>query len=194
MAINDLKKTNNSELFVVNKQELITKIHDIIQNELKNNSIILDDDKKNNSIILNDDKKNNSIAVDENGNKKKIRRTKKELFKNERASFISKINKIIKLEENNYAILYDDLVENMELKNFLIDNMDLIKTIYSSGKWAYVTFHLHGTLKKNEVNLMKSIYKNDGYRFASKIKILSRNGGIKKKHTEIHFILPNNIN
>ena len=151
---NKHNKTNDTELFIVNKQELMAKISDILQQELKSNS------------------------------------NKKELFKAERAEFISKINDIIKIEENNYAILYEDLIENNELKNFLIDNMELIRRIYASGSWGYVICHLNGTLKKNEVNLMKSIYKDDGYKFASKIKILSRNGGIKKKHTQIHFIKP----
>ena len=173
---NKHNKTNDTELFIVNKQELMAKISDILQQELKSNSISVSESV--------------SVSDDNDSENRKKRRNKKELFKAERAEFISKINDIIKIEENNYAILYEDLIENDELKNFLIDNMELIRRIYASGSWGYVICHLNGTLKKNEVNLMKCIYKDDGYKFASKIKILSRNGGIKKKHTQIHFIKP----
>jgi hypothetical protein len=126
-------------------------------------------------------------------NKKKIRRNKKELYSVERQEFISKLNDILKLELNNYAIIYNDLIENEELKKFLIDNIELIKKYWAHAHWGYFTGHFHNCIKSDEISLMKSIYKDENYKFASKVRMITR-AGVKKKHTEIHFILPNNIN
>ena len=53
------------------------------------------------------------------------------------------------------------------------DNAEYIKKIYSASTWIYYTAHLHGSVKKNEITLMKSIYKDHG---------------IKKKCTILHFL------
>ena len=160
---------NNKELFVANRDELIEKINDIIKLSKKTK---IDDIISQNDII----------------DKKKIRRNKKELYATERSILISKLNNILKLEQNNYALIYDDLVENDELNNFLNDNADYIKKIYSASCWIFYTSHLHGNIKKNEITLMKSIYKDHGYKFASRSKTIMRDDGIKKKCTVIHFI------
>ena len=160
---------NNKELFVANRDELIEKINDIIKLSKKTK---IDDIISQNDII----------------DKKKIRRNKKELYATERSILISKLNNILKLEQNNYALIYDDLVENDELNNFLNDNADYIKKIYSASCWVFYTAHLHGNIKKNEITLMKSIYKDHGYKFASRSKTIMRDNGIKKKCTVIHFI------
>ena len=52
----------------------------------------------------------------------------------------------------------------------------------------FFTTHLHGNIEKDEVTLMKSIYKNDGYKIASKSKTMIRHDGIKKKCTALYFI------
>ena len=158
-------KKNNNELFVVDRDALISKLNDIIKLDQK--------------II---------ISQNDDIDKKKIRRNKKELYATERSILISKLNNILKLEQNNYALIYDDLVENDELNNFLNDNADYIKKIYSASCWVFYTAHLHGNIKKNEITLMKSIYKDHGYKFASRSKTIMRDNGIKKKCTVIHFI------
>jgi len=122
-------------------------------------------------------------------NKIKIRRNKKELFSIERKLFISKLNDIIQLEKNNNSVIYDDLVENIELKQYLIDNVELIKKYYSCSNWGYFTTHLHGNIPKNEVTLMKSIFKNEGFNITSKSKTIIRHDGIKKICTLLYFIL-----
>jgi hypothetical protein len=58
--------------------------------------------------------------------------------------------------------------------------MKYIKKIYS----AYNPHHV----KKNEITLMKSIYKDHGYKFASSSKTILRDNGIKKKCTILHFL------
>ena len=125
---------------------------------------------------------------DNNSNNKKVRRNKEQFFSVERKEIISKLNDIIKLEKNNNFVIYDDLVENIELKEYLINNVELIKKYYSCSGWGYFTTHLHGNIKKDEVTLMKSIYKNDGYKITSKSKTMVRHDGIKKKCTELYFI------
>jgi hypothetical protein len=134
--------------------------------------------------INNGDKK---IDVDNDVNKKKIRRNKKELFEKEREKIILKLNEIIKLEEKNNTVIYDDLVENIELKQYLIDNVELIKKYYSCSGWGYFTTHLHGNIPKDEVTLMKAIYKSENYKIASRSKSMIR-GDIKKQCSELHFI------
>ena len=122
-----------------------------------------------------------------NESNKKVRRNKKQLFTVERKIIVDKLKEIIKLEENNNMILYDDLVENIELKEYLINNTDLIKKYYSCSSWGYFTNHLHGIFEQNEITLMKSIYKEDGYKIISRQKILLRND-IKKQCLELYFI------
>ena len=161
---------NKKELIYVERQIIIDKLNEIIKLEENNNAIL-----------------DNNLVENMNDNNKKIRRNKKELYYIERKMIINKLSEIIKLEENNNAVFYDDLVENMELKEYLINSVELIRKYYSCASWGYFTTHLHGNIKKDEVTLMRSIYKNDGYRIASKLKTISKNG-IKKKCTELYFI------
>ena len=103
---------------------------------------------------INNDVTNNEI-------KKKVRKNKKQLFAIERKIIIDKLKEIIKLEENNNIVIYDDLIENIELKDYLINNIDLIKKYYSCSSWGYFTNHLHGIYEQNEITLMKSLYKSN---------------------------------
>ena len=131
---------------------------------------------------------NSDNIIDDNNsqNKKKVRRNKKQLFVVERKAIIDKLSEIIKLEENNNVVVYDDLVENMELKEYIINNVDYIKKYYSCSNWAYITSHLHN-IEKNEVSLMKAMFKDDGHKILSNQKTLTRKN-IKKVYTELHFI------
>ena len=128
----------------------------------------------------------NNIDDNNSQNKKKVRRNKKQLFVVERKAIIDKLSQIIKLEENKNVVVYDDLVENMELKEYLIDNVENIKKYFSCSNWAYMTAHLHN-IEKNEVSLMKAMFKDDGYKILSNQKTLTRKN-IKKVYTELHFI------
>ena len=132
---------------------------------------------------------NSDKNTDDNNSesKKKVRRNKKQLFVVERKAIIDKLSKIIKLEENNNVVVYDDLVENMELKEYIIENIENIKKYYSCSGWGYFTNHLHGILDKNEITLMKSIYKDEGYKIISRQKTLLRNN-TKKQCLELYFI------
>ena len=128
----------------------------------------------------------NNIDDNNSQNKKKVRRNKKQLFVTERKVIIDKLSHIIKLEENNNVVVYDDLVENMELKEYIIKNIENIKKYFSCSNWAYMTSHLHN-IEKNEVSLMKAMFKDDGQKILSNQKTLTRKN-IKKVYTELHFI------
>jgi hypothetical protein len=156
------KHKNTKELFVVDRNELISKLNDIIQLEQKN-----------------------KVVESDTNNKKKVRRNKKKFYVEERNLLISKLDNLLNIEKNNYAIVYDDLVENTELINFLNDNAEYIKKIYSASAWVYYNPQ---HVKKNEITLMKSIYKDHGYKFASSSKTILRDNGIKKKCTILHFL------
>ena len=130
---------------------------------------------------------NNNIDDNNSHNNKKIRRNKKQLFVVERKVIIDKLSEIIKLEENNNVVIYDDLVENIELKEYIIQNIENIKKYYRCSNWGYFTNHLHGILDKNEITLMKSIYNDEGFKIISRQKTLLRNN-IKKQCLELYFI------
>ncbi len=127
----------------------------------------------------------NKVVESDTNNKKKVRRNKKKFYVEERNLLISKLDNLLNIEKNNFAIVYDDLVENTELINFLNDNAEYIKKIYSASAWVYYNPH---HVKKNEITLMKSIYKDHGYKFASSSKTILRDNGIKKKCTILHFL------
>ena len=128
----------------------------------------------------------NNIDDNNSQNKKKVRRNKKQLFVVERKAIIDKLSHIIKLEENNNVVIYDDLVENMELKEYIVSNIENIKKYYTLCNTAYFTAHHHG-LEKNEVSLMKAIFKNSDIKIMSKLRTVERSENIKKVCTEYHF-------
>ena len=131
---------------------------------------------------------NSDKNTDDNNSesKKKVRRNKKQLFVLERKAIIDKLSHIIKLEEKNNVVVYDDLVENMELKEYIIENIECIKKYYTLSNTAYFTAHHHG-LEKNEISLMKAIFKNSDIKIMSKLRTVERPGNIKKVCTEYHF-------
>ena len=129
---------------------------------------------------------NKDVNDNNSENKKKNRRSKQELYAEERKMIIENINNIVGLSDNKNTVIYTDLCENEELKKYLIENVDLIKKYYVCGTWSYFVSHLHD-YEKNEVSLMKSIYQSDGYIITSKNKTLTRNN-IKKSHKELYFI------
>jgi hypothetical protein len=128
----------------------------------------------------------NNIDDNNSHNNKKVRRNKKQLFVVERKEIIDKLSEIIKLEENKNVVVYDDLVENMELKEYIIENIENIKKYYTCSKWGYFTCQHHG-YEKDEVTLTRAIYKDEGYKILSSQKTSTRKN-IKKVYTELHFL------
>ncbi len=128
----------------------------------------------------------NNIDDNNSQNKKKVRRNKKQLFVVERKEIIDKLSQIIKLEENKNVVVYDDLVENMELKEYIIENVENIKKYFSCSSWAYMTAK-HHNLELNEVTFMKALFKDNGYKIVSNQKTLTRKN-IKKVYTELIFL------
>jgi hypothetical protein len=70
-------------------------------------------------ILFNSNKKTKLLKERDTNNKKKVRRNKKKFYVEERNLLISKLDNLLNIEKNNFAIVYDDLVENTELINFL---------------------------------------------------------------------------
>ena len=85
------------------------------------------------------------------------------------------MSEIIKLEEKNNVVAYDDL----EFKDNIIDNIENIKKYYTCSKWGYFSCQHHG-YEKDKITLMREIYKDNGYKNEYKLKTMIRNG-IKKK-------------
>ena len=68
----------------------------------------------------------------------------------------------------------------MELKEYIIENVELIKKYFSCSSWAYMTAK-HHNLELNEVTFMKALFKDNGYKIVSNQKTLTRKN-IKKAY------------
>jgi hypothetical protein len=119
----------------------------------------------------------------------KIKRTrnrpcKSERFKEEREQLLMKLEELISLDEVRGVLLYD-LERNEKLKEYLMDNLDLIKRIYKYGSWNYFN---KPDETRNPVALLKAIFKTEKYELVSRLKYTDVGDGVKKKYTQIFFI------
>jgi len=114
----------------------------------------------------------------------KNRRSKVEIYKEEREELIKNLNEMIGLNKSNKILLYD-LEVNEELKEYLRGNSDKIKKIYKTCLWGYYSKEKKKGMG-NEIGLLKSIYKNDDWEISNK-RVMNERGGIKKIYMELHF-------
>ena len=121
-------------------------------------------------------------------NDKRIRKTKKEIYTNERNIIINDLNVIIKFDDNNGKFLLDDLKNNSELTNKLkqLSEHDL-KKFYNSSTWGWYNNIKYKDNNPDVICLLKNIYKNHDYNIFSK-SIIHNINNIKKRYTEIYFI------
>jgi len=123
---------------------------------------------------------NNSI----NNNKKKIRRNKKLLFEKERNEILLKLIDIINFNYDN-SILFVQLQNNIQLKNYLNQISNDIKKFYRCSSWGYfVSLNNHEI--PDEITLLKAIFKDHGYTIFSK-DITTQYNNIKKRYTKLFF-------
>lgn len=115
--------------------------------------------------------------------KKRKRANKSELYGTEREKLIEELEKLMNLDENGGVYLYE-LNRNENMKNYLKRNEELIKKIYRTCNWSYM---IKSEEKRNEVGLLKSIYKNSRYNLVSQLKYADFDG-IHKKYTFIYFL------
>jgi hypothetical protein len=114
---------------------------------------------------------------------KRNKPTKKKLYEQERNNIINNLNNIIPFNED-HSVLFDNINNSNELKQYINDNIDNIKKFYACSNWGY--------FKNNDINeisyLIKKIYKEHSYTIFSKYKTKN----INNKHSKItiYYIYP----
>lgn len=124
---------------------------------------------------------NESVDMKE---RKRKRETKMEKYKCEREEIINELNEISKIGESESIILCE-LENNEKLKERLRELSPLIKKYYRCCSWGYFS----NDKKKgmgNEITLLKSVYKSEGYKILSKRKMYGESE--RKLMTELYFI------
>ena len=111
---------------------------------------------------------------------KRIRKNKSEKYEKERTEIIIKLNEIIGINDNkNNIILYD--IDNEMVKNKIRKLVPEIRKYYRCSTWHYFKIE-----DRDEIGLMKSVYKNTYYELTNKRRLIERHG-IKKQYIELHI-------
>ena len=114
--------------------------------------------------------------------KKRNRLEKSKKYVKEREELIGKFDGIIGLDENNNRIIIAD-IDSIELRNKIRDLVPEVRKYHRCSTWHYFKVEEE---EKDEIGLMKSVYKNSGYEITNKRRILERKGE-KKQMIELHF-------
>jgi hypothetical protein len=121
--------------------------------------------------------------------KKKIKRTKKEIYQNEREKIISQIKNILEInKEINLLYLYD-LENNKNIEAKILELIPEIKKAYDYGKWGYFR-GLNRQENTSYIVLIKNILKEHNYDLKSSSATLTIDS--KKINTRLYVITQNN--
>ncbi len=135
----------------------------------------------------------NSDNTNENGKREKRtrnRQSKAERFGEEREELVKELEKKMGLTEENRGVLLYDLEHNNELKEYLKNKIPEIRKLYKCGCWNYF---IQKEENRDEIGLLKSIFKSEKYELISK-RILEERDGEKKQYNTIYFFKDLNIN
>ena len=125
----------------------------------------------------------NNENTDNSEKKTRMRLTRIDKYKMERNILINNLEVLMKLTETNRGILLYDLEQDILLKKYLKDKIPEIKKIFKCGCWNYF---IQKEEDRNEIGLLKSIFKNEGFKILSKRKYMDING-IKKQFNILYF-------
>ncbi len=122
-------------------------------------------------------------SLSDSSNERK-RRTKKELFKNERDEIIKNLNELLNLNNKN-SIFYYELENNEKAKEYVRNNIENIRKYFKTGTWGYFS---NDPLKGmgNEVGLIRTLYTDCNYDITSKSKT-GNFEGTKKQYKLLTF-------
>ncbi len=113
------------------------------------------------------------------------RPSRAERYVEERKELLKSLNNITGFNEKNHIILCD-LEQDEKLKLEIRKLFPLIKKYYKTCLWGYFSKDIKKGMG-NEIGLLKTLYKNEGYNILTKRKICEINGK-KKLQTELYFI------
>jgi hypothetical protein len=125
----------------------------------------------------------NNENTDNSEKKTRVRLTRIDKYKMERNNLINNLEVLMKLTETNRGILLYDLEQDILLKKYLKDKIPEIKKIFKCGCWNYF---IQKEEDRNEIGLLKSIFKNEGFKILSKRKYMDING-VKKQFNILYF-------
>ena len=94
------------------------------------------------------------------------------------------------LNEDNRGVLLYDLEKNEELKDYLLGELCLIRKIYKTSGWNYF-IKKEGT--RDEIGLLKSIFKDEKYELISKRQYKEIEEK-KKQYTYLYFMINLSLN
>lgn len=135
----------------------------------------------------------NSENINENGKREKKTRnrpSKAQRYTEEREELIKELEKMMGLTEEVRGVLLYDLEHNEELKEYLKNKIPEIRKLYKCGSWNYF---IQKEENRDEIGLLKSIFKSEKYELISK-RILEERNGEKKQYSGIYFFKDLNIN
>lgn len=97
--------------------------------------------------------------------------SKKKIYAVQQLEIFNKLNEITGISSENNNILRYDIEDK---KEEILKLKDDVKKFFSASKWAF--FQYEEINKENAILLMKSIYKEAGYKIFSKNITIERNG------------------
>lgn len=131
-------------------------------------------------------KSNDNINdVNEKIIKRRNRPDKKTRYIKEREEMISKLNKLIGIDEKNNSVFLYELENNPVLKGEIESMLDDIKKYHKYGHWGYFS-NDDKQGKGNVIGLMRAIYSDNDYEILSKMKTMTFDN-IKKQYTQLLF-------
>ena len=149
--------------------------------------------KKENNENISEGNTSNSDNVNENGKREKRTRnrpSKAERYTEEREELIKELESKMGLTEEIRGVLLYDLEHNNELKEYLKNKIPEIRKLYKCGCWNYF---IQKEANRDQIGLLKSIFKSEKYELISK-RILAEREGEKKQYSGIYFFKDLNIN
>jgi 5'-deoxynucleotidase YfbR-like HD superfamily hydrolase len=121
--------------------------------------------------------------------KKKIKRTKKEIYQNEREQIFIEMKNIIGLNKDVNLIYLYDLEQNKEAEEKILSLVDKIKKCYEYSKWGFFTGKSKG-INVSYVLLIKHLLREHNYDLKSSSATLTIDS--KKINTRLYIITQNN--
>lgn len=146
----------------------------------------------NNNEIESQDNTNNSERSNLNNKREKRTRnrlSKSERFSEERVELVKELEMKIGLSEEIRGVLLYDLEHNNELKEYLKEKIPEIRKLYKCGCWNYF---IQKEEKRDEIGLLKSIFRDEKYKLIPK-RIMAERGCEKKQHSVIMFYKEYNL-
>jgi hypothetical protein len=125
----------------------------------------------------------NDEISDNSKKKTRVRPTRIDKYKMERNNLINNLEILMNLTEKKRGILLYDLEQDILLKKYLKEKIPEIKKIFKCGCWNYF---IQKEEDRNEIGLLKSIFKNEGFKILSKRKYMDING-VKKQFNILYF-------